>query len=410
MPTSSPSSLPPSTSPTITLTNPTPKERIRTWLYNQTEWGNSLTVPAYLEREEYLLSIPLARNGGITNWILTDSSFPVSSSKDDDDDEERPVLAACETLRKRALVRDPVSGTVRDVVAYGVASVFTNKAFRGRGYAGKMMELLRGYMAGQHRETGGGEPAFSVLFSDIGKQFYAKHGWIPLENTQLEYRVREQKTPPEPEPEPSSSNNNNNNNNITLLGEEHLSELAEKDEALLRKEIAKPNPVDASKTRVAVIPDVDALQWHLYREGFICNASFGRKPSVHGALYTSPSTGSRVWAWFERNHYGGPEKPEKNLLSFLRFVIEDESIPDEELSEAVVGIFRVAEREARDWKCSKVEIWNPNARVRRAAEAAAEFQTTFVVRQDKNLASLNWFGEGSAEDLDWVANERFEWC
>ncbi|KAH0491142.1 hypothetical protein TgHK011_002584 [Trichoderma gracile] len=392
------SSLPPSTSPTIILTNPTPKERTRTWLYNQTEWGNSLTVPAYLEREEYLLSIPLARNGGITNWILTDSSYPVP---DKDDDGERPVLAACETLRKRALVRDPSSAdsdgsTVRDVWAYGVASVFTNKAFRGRGYAGKMMELLRGYMAGQHRETG--EPAFSVLFSDIGKQFYAKHGWIPLENTQIEYRVRE--NPPEPDP----------SSNITLLGDEHVAELAERDEELLRKEIAKPNAVDPSKARVAVIPDLDALQWHFYREAFICNAAFGRKPSVHGAMYTSPSTGSRVWAWFERNHYGGPEKPEKNLLSFLRFVIQDENISDQELSEAVVGIFRAAEREAKDWKCSKVEIWNPNPRVRKAAEAAAEFQTTFVVREDKNLASLNWFGEGSAEDLDWVANERFEWC
>ncbi|TFB00521.1 Lysine acetyltransferase [Trichoderma ghanense] len=385
-------SLPPSTSPTITLTNPTPQERTRTWLYNQTEWGNSLTVPAYLEREEYLLSIPLARNGGITNWILTDSASPLQ------DGGERPVLAACETLRKRALVRDPAAadGAVRDVWAYGVASVFTNKAFRGRGYAGKMMELLRGYMAGQHRETG--EPAFSVLFSDIGKQFYAKHGWIPLENTQIEYRVRE--NPPEPDP----------SSNVTLLGEEHLAQLAERDEELLRKEIAKPNSADPSKVRVAVIPDLDALQWHFYRESFICNAAFGRKPSVHGALYTSPSTGSRVWAWFERNHYGGPEKPEKNLLSFLRFVIEDESISDAELSEAVVGIFRVAEKEAKDWKCSKVEIWNPNARVRKVAEAATEFQTTFVVRQDKNLASLNWFGEGSTEDLDWVANERFEWC
>ncbi|KAL6872965.1 hypothetical protein J3F83DRAFT_731579 [Trichoderma novae-zelandiae] len=399
----SPPALPPSTSPTIALTNPTPKERIRTWLYNQTEWGNSLTVPAYLEREEYLLSIPLARNGGITNWILTDSAFPVSSSSsssssqsvDDDKEGERPVLAACETLRKRALVRD-ADGTVRDVWAYGVASVFTNKEFRGRGYAGKMIELLRGYMATQHRETG--EPAFSVLFSDIGKQFYAKHGWIPLENTQLEYRVRE--NPPEPDP----------SSNITLLSQDHLPALAEKDELLLRREIAKPSSADAAKIRVAVIPDLDALQWHFYREGFICNAAFGRKPAVHGALYTSPSTGSRVWALFERNHYGGPERPEKNLLSFLRLVIEDESIPDDELSEAVVGIFRVAEKEAKDWKCSKVEIWNPRARVRKAAEAATEFQTTFVVRQDKNLASLNWFGEGSAEDLDWVANERFEWC
>ncbi|UKZ53959.1 hypothetical protein TrVGV298_007763 [Trichoderma virens] len=329
---------------------------------------------------------PLARNGGITNWILTDDAATPQNG-------ERPVLAACETLRKRALVRNQ-DGSVHDVWAYGVASVFTLKEFRGRGYAGKMMELLRGYMAAQQRETG--EPAFSVLFSDIGRLFYAKHGWLPLENTQIEFRVR--------------SDAELDTSSVTLIHEEHLAELAERDELLVRKEMAKPNAVDASKTRVAVIPDLDALQWHFYREAFICNAAFGRKPTVHGALYTSPSTGSRVWGLFERNHYGGPEQPEKNLISFLRFVVEDESISDDELSTAVVGIFRAAEKEAKDWSCSKVEIWNPLERVRKAAEAATEFETTFVVRQDKNLASLNWFGEGATEDVDWVVNERFEWC
>ncbi|KAM0258582.1 hypothetical protein ACHAQJ_003753 [Trichoderma viride] len=382
------SDLPSSSSPTIILTNPNPQERIRTWTYSQPEWGNSLTVPEYLEREEYLLSIPLARNGGITNWILTDSSAPT------DDNAERPVLASCETLRKRALVRGK-DGVVRDIWAYGIASVFTYSEFRGRGYAGKMMELLRGYMAARQREAG--EPAFSILFSDIGKLFYAKHGWMPLENTQIEYRVKQN-----PIEFDAAS--------IKLLGDDDLAALAERDEELIRKEMALPNSTDASKTRVAVIPDINALQWHFYRQAFICNAAFGRKPTVHGALYTSPSTGSRVWGLFERNHYGGPNKPEKNVLSFLRFVIEDDSIPDDELSEAVVGIFRAAEKEGKEWSCSKVEIWNPLARVRKAVENAAEFESIFVVRDAKNLASLNWFGEGSTEDLDWVVNERFEWC
>ncbi|KAK1241339.1 hypothetical protein MKX08_001313 [Trichoderma sp. CBMAI-0020] len=383
------SDLPLSTSPTIILTNPTTPERTRTWTYSQPEWGNSLTVPEYLNREEYLLTIPLARNGGITNWILTDSAAAV-----DPDTAERPVLASCETLRKRALVRGK-DGIVRDVWAHGIASVFTYSEFRGRGYASKMIELLRGYMAAKQQESG--EPAFSILFSDIGKEFYAKHGWMPLENTQIEYRVKE--SPVEFDA-----------SIVKLLGDEDLAALAERDEELIRREMALPNSAEASKTRVAVIPDIDTLQWHFYRQAFICNTAYGRKPTVHGALYTSPSTGSRVWGLFERNHYGGPNKPEKNVLSFLRFVVEDGDILDEELSEAVVGIFRAAEKEAKDWECSKVEIWNPLGRVRKIVENATEFESIFVVRDGKNLASLNWFGEGTAEDLDWVVNERFEWC
>ncbi|KAL7924320.1 hypothetical protein ACQKWADRAFT_286441 [Trichoderma austrokoningii] len=384
--------LPSSNSPTIILTNPTPPERSRTWTYSQPEWGNSLSVPEYLHREEYLLTIPLARDGGITNWILTDSAAAV-----DPDTAERPVLASCETLRKRALVRGGgKDGIVRDVWAHGIASVFTYTGFRGRGYASKMMELLGGYMQATQRESG--EPAFSVLFSDIGKEFYAKHGgWMPLENTQIEYRVKE--SPVEYDASV-----------IKLLGDEDLPALAERDEELIRKEMALPNSSDASKTRVAILPDIDTLQWHLYRQAFICDTAYGRKPAVHGALYASPSTGSRVWGIFERNHYGGPNKPEKNVLSFLRFVVEDSNISDLELSEAVVGIFRAAEKEARDWECSKVEIWNPLGRVRKIVEDAAEFESIFVVRDAKNLASLNWFGDGAAEDLDWVVNERFEWC
>lgn len=383
------SDLPSSSSPTVILTNPTPPERNRTWTYSQPEWGNSLTVPEYLNREEYLLTIPLARNGGITNWILTDSAAAI-----DPITAERPVLASCETLRKRALVRGK-DGIVRDVWAYGIASVFTYSEFRGRGYASKMIELLRGYMTAKQQESG--EPAFSILFSDIGKEFYAKHGWMPLENTQIEYRVK-------------GSPVEFDASIIKLLGDEDLASLAERDEELIRKEMALPNPVEAPKTRVAVLPDIDTLQWHFYRQAFICNTAYGRKPTVHGALYTSPSTGSRVWGLFERNHYGGPNKPEKNVLSFLRFVVEDSGIIDEELFEAVVGIFRAAEKEAKDWECSKVEIWNPLGRVRKIVENAAEFESIFVVRDAKNLASLNWFGEGTAEDLDWVVNERFEWC
>lgn len=381
--------LPSSSSSTIILDSPTALERSRAWTYSQPEWGNSLTVPEYLNREEYLLTIPLARDGGITNWILTDSAAAV-----DPITAERPVLASCETLRKRALVRGK-DGVIRDVWAHGVASVFTYSGFRRRGYASKMMELLRARMQATQRESG--EPAFSVLFSDVGKEFYAKHGWMPLENTQVEYRVK--RNPVEFDA-----------STIKLLGDEDLLALAERDEELIRKEMALPNSSDASKTRVAVLPDIQTLQWHLYRQAFICNAAYGRKPTVHGALYASPTTGSRVWGLFERNHYGGPNKPEKNVLSFLRFVVEDSNISDQELSEAVVGIFRAAEREARDWECSKVEIWNPLGRVRKIVENAAEFESIFVVRDAKSLASLNWFGQGAAEDLDWVVNERFERC
>ncbi|KAJ4289425.1 hypothetical protein N0V88_006905 [Collariella sp. IMI 366227] len=66
-----PNSLPPATSPLLILTTPTPSERLRTWALTYPMWGPALSESDYLTREAYLTTVPLARDGGITHWILT---------------------------------------------------------------------------------------------------------------------------------------------------------------------------------------------------------------------------------------------------------------------------------------------------------------------------------------------------
>lgn len=152
------SSLPPSDSPTLALLHPTTEENLAATKVNGLSWRGPLCLEAYIRRESYLANQALTRDGGITFWILVDTSETSTP---------RTVLASCETVRKRALIRRQ-NGRVEETVAHGIASVFCNPELRARGYARRMIqELGKALDTWQHAD---GEIAdFTILFSDIGK-------------------------------------------------------------------------------------------------------------------------------------------------------------------------------------------------------------------------------------------------
>ncbi|KAF7546813.1 hypothetical protein G7Z17_g8150 [Cylindrodendrum hubeiense] len=374
--------LPLVSSPTLILTVPTDSERDRIWRATHPHWGAAVTIDDYVERETTLLDAPLARNGGLTPWMLTDGNLAPDS---------RPILSSFETYRKRALVADK-NGAVKEVTSYGVASVFTFTECRGKGYASKMMALFSQQLrAAQEKKNG--DAGLSVLWSDIGKDFYNSLGWKPFQSTYLEFPTIKSSLVPD--------------GNLKLISFEDLPSLAAQDEKLLRNTISKP----ASKARAVILPDLDTLQWHLIREDYMCKYIFSRTPAIRGAIYTPPDApNSRVWAIWSRAFYGGLAKPEKNTLYFLRLVIENEDISDEELAKGIQAIVSVAQQEAPEWKCTKAEIWNPTERVKKVAEGIEELGAKFKVREKDNLASLQWFGDGSVDEVEWVACEKYAWC
>ncbi|KAM4060468.1 Acyl-CoA N-acyltransferase [Hirsutella rhossiliensis] len=385
--------LPSASSPTLVLAQPSEAEQVRTWTQTRPWWGASYTPEAYVARERLLLGVPLARDGGMTPWILTDGSV---IPDDEGQESRRPVLASCETLRKRALVRDAADGVVRDVWAHGVASVFTYPEFRRRGYANRMMTLLGEHFAAQEAARPG-DAAFSVLFSDIGTRFYAELGWTPYESTHLSFPVK----PASPGSSPAAA---------TPILDADLPAMAELDERIIRDQISRP-PSDPAKTRVAILPNLDTLRWHFAREAFMSNHLFAASPTVHGAMYTPPGApNSRVWGLWSRNQTGGKEHVEKNTLDFLRFVVEDEALSDEELSKAIRAIVGHAQVEAQKWLCASMNLWNPHERVKRLVAAMADLKARYVVRDNDSITSLRWLGPSPVAGVDWVANEKFEWC
>ncbi|RFU32067.1 hypothetical protein B7463_g4244, partial [Scytalidium lignicola] len=381
--------LPDANAPSLHLSHPTEEEKLATWKQNYVNWGVALSEEEYIGRERYLQTVPLNRDGGVTHWILVDKTLSPNN---------RAILAVCESLCKRALVKHKGTGQVKEIITHGIGSVFCNPQYRGRGYASRMLrelgETLRIWQLDASIK-GREECAFSVLWSDIGKKFYAGHGWHPFPSTHLEFDQA-----PLPEGKLATG--------VKKLTTPDLVELCSLDEKNIVKTLEQaPN----EKTHVALIPDYDTMRWHHEREEFVTKLLFGSSPSVKGAIAGSP--GSRVWAIWTRGYYGKLDDPKAvNSLYILRHVIEDESKEKEkETAENLKAVLAVAQDEANTWKCKHVQLWNPGEWVKGLVrEAGVEFRD--VDRDAESIASLFWYGEGNGkvDEIDWVANEKFCWC
>ena len=207
------SQLPDSNCPDLVLKHPTPKECITIWNNTSDAWVDSLTVPLYLEESEFLTTVPLAKNGGMTNWILVLKDAPPG---------KRRILCSCESFRKRSLTSD-AGGRVSDNIVHGIASVFTPVPYRHQGYASRMMqELAKRLYTWQTDEI---PCAGTTLYSDIGKELYTNLGWLPnATNSHVDILPGAGTWPPSAIP----------------LSESDLQELCKKDELLIRSQMAAP--------------------------------------------------------------------------------------------------------------------------------------------------------------------------
>lgn len=406
--TSAPLNLPDSSLPTLALAHPTEKEKTAQFKQNGAAWRGALSLELYLRREEILASENLTKDGGLTYWVLIDTAA-----------NDRLVLSACETYRKKALVAR--NGKVEETIAHGIGSVFCPPQLRRRGYTARMMQELGEAL--RTWQTEGKECLFSVLFSDIGKKFYAAHGWEPFNSSHISVpaktsRIVDTKDLPTAQP----------------LYEGDLGELCKIDEAMLRKSL-EARPAD-SNTAVALIPNVDTIRWHHAREDYVGKELHGKAPKVKGAIVGSEK-GKRVWCYWTRMWYNNnPKESKGNTLHVLRLVIEDEGLSSWEGSggnhingsgkshqqngdgwssyhkSAIASLLLMAQREAQEWNMAEVAAWNPTSVMVSAAQRL-DPNTTVVNRDEESIASLKWHPPHKgpvAESIDWVGNEKYGWC
>jgi hypothetical protein len=206
------------------------------------------------------------------------------------------------------------------------------------------------------------------------------------------------------------------------LYEEDLAELCEIDVASVRRSLeSRPK---GSNMAVALLPNIETVQWHHAREDFVGTELLGKTPKVKGAMVGSEK-GKRVWCLWTRMWYNNNTAEAKgNTLHILRLVIEDGSWADTATShvngnsvdqshdDAIAALMAVAQREAEEWKMENVNIWNPTLATVRAAQRLHP-KAEVVDRDEESIASLQWFPEHDgpmAEKIDWVGNEKYGWC
>lgn len=356
------------------------------------EWRGPLPVSKFVEESEYLQTVPLAKNGGMTHWILVDSRLEPN---------QRQILSSCETFVKRALTSTK-DGEVKDVIIRSVASVFCAPQYRGCSYAKRMMQELSREL--RTWQPAGSQCIGSILYSDIGKTYYAKLGWKPQGNN---IHVRLESAPTVKSPL------------VRDILAEDIPALCAKDEAQLRKLMAKP--VQEDQTRVTIIPDVDHVSWHLANEEFVSTFLFGDTPKTKGAIAGSP--GRRVWVIWTRRYYDHPDKEDShNVLYILRLVLEGDSsldndaLPTEarhvEQTQSLKAVLEAAQQEAHTWKLDEIQLWDPTPLVRKML-THMDVKHKIVERQKTSIASALWFHEENdfiGSTPLWLNNEHYAWC
>lgn len=126
-----------------------------THLNNSEAWKGLLTAEQYAQREQILGSTDISQkdkspeiqelypNGykhlGIKYFILKDESLP-------DTDKFSQIVSSCETLNRLGYcIRPGSNGVVEPALIVCIGGVFTESKFRGKGYAGKMIQMLNQY-------------------------------------------------------------------------------------------------------------------------------------------------------------------------------------------------------------------------------------------------------------------------
>lgn len=380
--------LPDASSPELILAEPTRDEKVVTWTAVHAAFGAGFEVQTFINLFTKGEQTAIARDGGLSPRILTTRTSG---------DAPRPVLSSCATLRKRALYYDPTTGSVKDVFAHSLVEVFTLPENRSRGYGGRITQMVAESLAQQHAADAA-SAQFSMLHSSIGREYYARYGWHPKDNEQLEIDT------PAALALPTSSY-------VSDVTDEMVPALAARDEELLRAELAQKQG-SSDRIRVALVPDVPTFDWHFKREDTMQMHVVGKTPTVRGAIYENPEKpGARVWAIWARSRFSAEK--DNGDFRFLRLVVEDKNkLSEDELVNALKGIFAVAGREAKAWGCCVVEMWNPSLEIRGLIEKRMpELGAKIVVREKTEIASLLWLGEGAdGRDVDWVANEWYGWC
>ena len=379
--------LPSTDSPDLVLVPASSHEYFQTALLNSEEWSGPLNLEQYLQREVVLQEVDLTKNGKITGWILTSTALPNNA------DGTRPILASCESIAISAFVVR--GGELRRVQAHGIASVFTRSEHRGKGYAGKMMSTLGKRLESWQQVDGLSNP-FSVLFSDIGKNFYARLGWKMFESNHIHLDPLDQEKYAAARASLPS---------VEYLGASDLSSLPTV--RYMEVQLERLSKSEPSKTFLGIAPDPAHFEWHHAREELQAKLLGKNHPDIKGAIH--PESGlAIIWC---RSY---ASQPKDRHLKILHTVIPPDQTPSsEEVQQVFAALLLRAQFEASNQDMvAGVEVWDPSELVINSARKLSSHEqgkVEIITRDQESLCSLRW-AASTEDDPVWITKQKYAWC
>ncbi len=302
--------------------------------------------------------------------------------------------------RTGVIVRPAADGSVQveEVPCYGIASVFTPAPKRGKGYAGQMMRLLHWILAPTSSfatdfpgEWGSPPVArlqdarFSILYSDVGSEFYHNsgptpnkgHGWVAtgMENTSW------------------------NVDNIQSQGrsEERCRWLQQEDAVRVWEQDAELMKQDARSY---------ADKTHTIVFSLLPNQSVGVFTIQRLMTFTSnlvPNLPSDIWGVQLLDNC-----EQQDSLAFATWTLESGKPKIMVLtrlratrSSFAVLLRKLMER-AKDTGIETIECWNLPEQLR---DMAMELGGRTFLRDD-HLSSVKWYGPETEDTVRWLFNEK----
>ncbi|KAI1798122.1 hypothetical protein LXA43DRAFT_9929 [Ganoderma leucocontextum] len=395
------------------------------------QWAFNKSLEEYLQRDVILDGKEQAADGKFVVWVLAPRKNP----------DTLEFLCSCETFRRTALVARREAGSttseVQDVTAYGVASVFTPSKNRKKGYARHMMRLLHWVLAPRSalpptfpkewgappdekliQFAGVANAQFSVLYSDIGSEFYrscgldatSRNGWYVTGAKETSWTLDPEADPPSP----PRSDGAPSNYNLKHLKEEEVFALYDYDAHWMRDDFTRPSATDANVSQAPEPPRFTFLP-HKGVGAFVISRTVQFTPDLQPFMPTSrwgvailPQSVSSLTDALASLGRGS----ESRGLSFISWTFEGRKAKT-----VVVTRLRADEHTfpilleeikavAREDNARKIEFWYLHPQLRCIAEAKG-WKT--VARED-HLSAVKWYGDESEEDLEWLYNEKFCWC
>ncbi|KAJ3497207.1 hypothetical protein NLJ89_g10380 [Agrocybe chaxingu] len=370
----------------LTLFPATPAQVYESRKRSFVQWGRGVSLEAYLRRDARMDNHEVARDGRLTTWY-----------------------------RREGLLANRQEGKniPQKVFGYGIASVFTPTEHRKKGYARHMMRLLHWILApklklpvgtfppewGAPPERPGHifEAAFSVLYSDVGADFYAQcgpygesnGGWILTEPTATTWSL-----PTIFENETLLAAKETGQLAWKWLGGSSTNEIWDADAKLFADEMktaATGKPIE-----VTFLPQkgVAGFQYHRLQYFWeklepipkfwsICAQSGSGEDAVDPTTFASWTLDIRP--------------PDENALIITRLRARPEHF-----LELLAQILEYA----RQYKVDRVEVWGLPRELRELATSTGG--KTFA--RDDHLSSFKSYLKEKPEDIAWIHNEKFCWC